>query len=77
MVETVLEAHNLEMMRYLCVRLHFRFGRLIRGARMPCTQMAKRMRRTFNPEFKREAAQLVTDQGYTIIDPHQQFWTSS
>lgn len=25
-------------------------------------------RRTFTPEFKREAAQLVTDQGYTVSE---------
>ena len=30
--------------------------------------MTKRTRRTFSPEFKLEAAQLVTDQGYTIVE---------
>jgi transposase len=30
--------------------------------------MTKRMRRTFSPEFKLEAAQLVTDQGYTVVE---------
>ncbi len=28
--------------------------------------MTKRTRRTFSPEFKLEAAQLVVDQGYTV-----------
>ena len=28
--------------------------------------MTKRIRRTFSPEFKLEAAQLVLDQGYTV-----------
>ena len=30
--------------------------------------MTKRTRRTFSPEFKLEAAQLVTDQGYTVVE---------
>jgi len=30
--------------------------------------MTKRIRRTFSPEFKLEAAQLVTDQGYTVVE---------
>ncbi|MEZ9835083.1 transposase, partial [Vibrio breoganii] len=30
--------------------------------------MIKRTRRTFSPEFKLEAAQLVTDQGYTVVE---------
>ncbi|MDP2575157.1 transposase, partial [Vibrio penaeicida] len=28
--------------------------------------MTKRTRRTFSPEFKLEAAQLVVDQGYSV-----------
>ncbi len=30
--------------------------------------MTKRTRRTFSPEFKLEAAQLVTDQGYSVVE---------
>ena len=30
--------------------------------------MTKRTRRTFSPEFKFEAAQLVVDQGYSVVD---------
>tara|TARA_Y100001960_G_C14015318_1_gene513405 strand:+ start:196 stop:507 length:312 start_codon:yes stop_codon:yes gene_type:complete len=30
--------------------------------------MTKRTRRTFSPEFKLEAAQLVTDRGYTVVE---------
>jgi transposase len=30
--------------------------------------MSKRSRRTFSPEFRLDAAQLVLDQGYTIRD---------
>ena len=30
--------------------------------------MTKRTRRTFSPEFKLEVAQLVTDQGYTVVE---------
>ncbi|MFB9254794.1 transposase, partial [Vibrio agarivorans] len=30
--------------------------------------MTKRTRRTFSPEFKLEAAQLVIDQGYTVVE---------
>ncbi|AUI88514.1 hypothetical protein BS333_19550 [Vibrio azureus] len=30
--------------------------------------MTKRTRRTFSPEFKLEAAQLVTDQGYSVAE---------
>ncbi|WP_162674611.1 transposase [Vibrio variabilis] len=29
--------------------------------------MTKRTRRALSPEFKLEAAQLVTDQGYTVV----------
>ena len=30
--------------------------------------MTKRTRRTFSPEFKLEAAQLVVDQGYSMVE---------
>ena len=30
--------------------------------------MTKRTRRTFSPEFKLEAAQLVVDQGYSVVE---------
>jgi transposase len=30
--------------------------------------MTKRTRRTFSPEFKLEAAQLVTEQGYSVTE---------
>ncbi|MGR5142272.1 transposase, partial [Photobacterium sp. DNB23_23_1] len=30
--------------------------------------MTKRIRRTFSPEFKLEAAQLVLDQGYSVAE---------
>ncbi|MDD1830273.1 transposase, partial [Photobacterium sp. ZSDE20] len=30
--------------------------------------MTKRSRRTFSPEFKLEAAQLVIDQGYSVAE---------
>ncbi|PMG02930.1 transposase [Vibrio breoganii] len=30
--------------------------------------MTKRTRRTFSPEFKLESAQLVVDQGYTVVE---------
>lgn len=30
--------------------------------------MTKRTRRTYSPEFKLEAAQLVTEQGYSVIE---------
>lgn len=30
--------------------------------------MTKRTRRTFNPEFKLEAAQLVVEQGYSVAE---------
>ncbi|NUW66074.1 transposase [Vibrio coralliilyticus] len=30
--------------------------------------MTKRTRRTFSPEFKLEAAQLVIDQGYSVVE---------
>ncbi len=30
--------------------------------------MTKRTRRTFSPEFKLEAAQLVADQGYSVVE---------
>ncbi|PMF99636.1 transposase [Vibrio breoganii] len=30
--------------------------------------MTKRTRRTFSPEFKLESAQLVADQGYTVVE---------
>ncbi|MDD1830274.1 transposase, partial [Photobacterium sp. ZSDE20] len=33
--------------------------------------MTKRSRRTFSPEFKLEAAQLVIDQGYSVAEAAQ------
>ncbi|ROK89870.1 transposase [Escherichia coli] len=29
-------------------------------------------KRNFSAEFKRESAQLVVDQNYTVADPHRQ-----
>ncbi len=34
--------------------------------------MTKRTRRTFSPEFKLEAAQLVVDQGYSVVEAGEQ-----
>ena len=33
--------------------------------------MSKQTRPSYSPEFKLEAAQLVIDQGYSIIEAHQ------